>query len=227
MSKLKKFLLIDTETCQDGTIYDFVALVVDRHGKIYHTIVVIIYENSNKELFNNNNSSVFSKANLISRKYSYDRMLERGERSITSINGINNWLTKVYKKYPDITHSAYNLNFDEGAMIKTGIIYKQANPRLCLWYACAHIFAKSKRYITYCNKSRLYSPKIIIKTSAEVMYNYLFNEFSISIQEPHTALEDCYLERDILVKLLQQRKKMDYVYNWRDFTVQKCFERFI
>lgn len=115
--------------------------------------------------------------------------------------------------------SAYNLNFDMGAIATTqkhleqpGKVLPYAPDLLCLWnFACdtvcqsplyhdvAHKLGADKGWITPANN---------VRTNAEKVYAYLSGD--LNFIEAHTALHDAQIETEILQRLLAKKKRIPY-----------------
>lgn len=230
MAKKSFFLIIDTETTIDNTVYDFGAIVCDREGNIHHECAVIIAEEMSKTLFFDAKSSeeIWTIRGLEKRTANYKAMLDTGTRMAASKNAVNRWLEKVAAKYnPELT--AYNLAFDLDKLQNTGIDVSMFDKRFCLWYAAAGNFANSKSYRQFILANHLFnSPtrlgNMSYKTNAEVMASFLAGEMLPA--EPHTALEDAkFYELPILVSLLKKRNWREKAkgYSWRDYQVKDNF----
>ena len=77
MKKQKKyFLLVDCESCIDGTIYDLAVWVVCKKGIIHHRLDCIILENMNTELYHDyNKTGAFHKNKLVERHNRYKQLI--------------------------------------------------------------------------------------------------------------------------------------------------------
>lgn len=230
MAKKEYFIIIDTETTNDNQVFDFGAVVVDRQGNIHHSLAVIIRENIGKELFSDpTGKSFWSKDYATQKKNNYMDMLDKGNRVMASVNGINRWLEKVNAKYnPKMT--AYNVAFDQGKCLNTGIDLTIFNSSFCLWHLAATIFGKTKAYKNFILENHYFGNvtekgNMTIKTNAEVMAHFITGRKN---DEPHTALEDAqYFELPILMACIKKRNWKDnigYAYSWQDFQVKNHFQ---
>lgn len=230
MAKKSFFLIIDTETTIENTVYDFGAVVCDRQGNIHHECAVIVAEEMSKTLFFDKSSKdeIWTISGLEKRTANYRQMLDSGTRMAASRNAINRWLEKVAAKYnPELT--AYNLAFDLDKLQNTGIDVAMFDRRFCLWHAAAGNFADTKAYRKFILANHLFNAptrlgNMTYKTNAEVMASFLAGEMLPA--EPHTALEDAkFYELPILTELLKKRNWREKAksYSWRDYQVRDNF----
>jgi hypothetical protein len=206
MAKKQMFLIIDTETTMEDHVYDFGAVLCDRHGVIESECSVILKDFANEPLFHDNQSTLW---NLKLRQQKYANMLENGSIMISSVQGVNRWLDRVIAKYPEVIAVSYNAAFDKDKLQKSGIDFSRFNDYLCLWQMAYGLYGQTKKYRQF------------------VLDNHYFNNVTgIKAAEQHTALSDCKdFERHILVNVLKSknwRKKMR-PYNWRECQLKDAF----
>jgi hypothetical protein len=226
MAKAQYFLIVDTETTCESTVYDFAAVLVNRKGDIIKQCAVIVRESINTELFfDQKQDSHFSKKSLARRHAKYNKMLDSGSRMVASVNAINRWLDQVKTKYnPELT--AYNLSFDMEKCRNTGIELDMFEKRFCLWHmACGH-FAKTHKYRRFVLQNHLFNAptekgNMTYKTNAEVMCSFI--QGYMLPAEPHTALEDIIgYELPTLLAIIKRDNWRDKSkpYNWADYQVK-------
>lgn len=229
MAKKEYFLIADTETTANDTVFDFGAIVTDRKGNIVAKCSVIVKEEIDKDLFFDPKAKgIWSKEYANSKKRGYMAMIDNGSRIIASVNAINRWLEKVNAKYnPTIT--AYNMAFDRVKCANTGIDLSIFNNSFCLWHLACKTYAKTKAYRAFILENHYFGNRtqfgnLTYKTNAEVMAHYITGNYS---EEPHTALEDAqFYELPILIAILKKRKwkeNIGYAYNWKDYQMKDNF----
>jgi hypothetical protein len=234
---MKKYIItIDTETTMSGKTADFAAVVSDLNGVVVTQCAVLIggvYDNPDDLLFHNRDiDSVFNKSRLEQRYADYSNMLNTGQRMLASVNAVNRWLMQSVIKYNPVL-TAYNLNFDVGKCLNTGIDLSIFNHKFCLWYASTNHWAETKKYRKFILEHHLFNPptklrNMCYKTNAEVMASFVCG--GMLPDEPHTALEDILgYELPILNRLLQVKslaKLLDPLpaYNWQAYQVRKHFK---
>ncbi len=236
MAKKDYFLIVDTETTQDGLVADFGAIVVDRKGTIYTTCSVLIagiYNDMENHplFFTSDESGVWSKDGQDKRYAMYSTMLKEGTRMLASIAAVNKWLAGVCGKY-DPYLTAYNLSFDQNKCSNTGIDLTQFDKSFCLWHAAYTKWAFTKAYKNAALWLHAFNPptdlgNMTYKTNAETMARFCTGNLRLE-DEPHTALEDAqYYELPILLKLIKTTKKCDWLnpegFNWRKVQVNENF----
>lgn len=230
MPKKQYFIILDTETTIDQTVADIGAIVVDRQGKIYAELSVLIAGHFGvKSLFYDINAdNIWSLTGLKRRTENYQKMLETGSRSLASVNAVNRWLDKAIAVYNPIL-TAYNLPFDLNKCENTGIDLAGFSDRFCLWSASLGSICQTRKYKQFCLNNHFFTNRtglgnMSVKTSAETVFSFITGDFT---PEPHTALEDAKLfELPILLKVLKVRKWRSKLiaYNWRDQQVKDYYK---
>jgi hypothetical protein len=225
MAKKQMFLIIDTETTMEDHVYDFGAVLCDRHGTIESECSVILKDFANEPLFHDNQSTLW---NLKLRQQKYANMLENGSIMVSSVQGVNRWLDRVIAKYPEVIAVSYNAAFDKDKLQKSGIDFSRFNEYLCLWQIAYGLHGQTKKYRQFTLENHYFNNvtdlgNATYQTNAEVMSHYVTG---IKATEQHTALSDCKdFERHILVNVLKSknwRKKMR-PYNWRECQLKDAF----
>ena len=222
MAKKQFFAVVDTETTIDSTVADFAICIVDRKGKIYNQIAVLVAgEYGVKELFHDANSSaaIWTLAGLAKRHAIYDAAIKSGSRMLASVNAINRWIDLAIQKY-DPTLTAYNLPFDLDKCLKTGIDLSGFSDRFCLWQAALGNICDTKGYKKFILDHHLFNNRtkfgnLTFSTNAENVSHFITGNDLI---EPHTALEDVTdHEIPILLAIIKKRKWREKCrsYNWR------------
>jgi hypothetical protein len=133
-------------------------------------------------------------------------MLESGERSVSSVGLINQWLAGVNARYEPVL-TAYNLSFDLGKCRNTRIdlgIFKQS---FCLMKAAKKVIGAQADYHEFCYENdyltaKLHRPSMTADTMAKFIVDT--NHGGSLEDEPHTALEDAqFYEAPILTHILR------------------------
>ena len=222
MAKKQFFFICDTETTMAKTVADFAGVIVDRQGKIYNQIAVLVTGQFgvNKLFYDKNNAEeVWTLAGLKRRNELYKQMLNDGNRMMATPTAINKWLTLAKENYPNLVFCAYNAEFDLRHMRQTGIDVDGFADIFCLWMASVQKVKKDKKYIQHCINRKWLTPKLNFKTSAEPMAEYALGHALPA--EPHTALEDVIeYELPILKWLLKNKSYKKYSqqgYSWQDW----------
>ena len=118
------YLIVDTETTTKQTVADFGAVIVDRQGQIIDQFGAMVLGHFGKfDLFYDASapdSAFWSAQSGKRRAKNYDQMLETGERSISSVGLINQWLAATKARYNPVL-TAYNISFDLGKCRNTRI----------------------------------------------------------------------------------------------------------
>lgn len=116
--------------------------------------------------------------------------------------------------------SAYNLNFDLGAMNKTHNMITEKNLNfdrldlLCLWKFSCITVCRSRLFHDICAQQNdpgahdWISAANNVRTTAEKVYAFLTNNYSFV--ESHTALHDAQIEFEIMQILMNKKTKIPY-----------------
>lgn len=217
-------LVLDTESTITNKVYDFAFIVYNMQThKIVYKFACLVHDNIKDELFYNY-TGFFSKNNLKIRHENYNRLFSIGHRCISNVNYINRLLIDIHKQYKP-TLTAYNLNFDIRICQNSGIDFSLYNRRFCLWHSAVYIFAERLKFVKFCFKFKYLTPKLNLKTNAEVLSHYVTGE---KIDEPHTAYEDILMcELPILQHCIAQKRagwKNPPPYKWQNHSINEVFK---
>lgn len=209
-------MMLDVETAggfDQKLVYDFGFAIADKQGNIYEEHSFVIEE-------------IFTQTELMNSAYYSEKLplyhegLETGKFTMVSFFEAREIFLDLMEKYRVKTISAYNLNFDMDALSKTfnylmtGTVdkkyyfltraQKEIN-LLCTWsLACETIF-KQKTFAQKAFENGAYSAAGNYKTSAEVAYRYITDDWAF--EEEHTGLADVRIEVEIMAKCFRQKKK--------------------
>lgn len=209
------YAIIDTETAGNfevPRIYDIGVLICDKQGTTIFARQWII-----KEVFGNKrkmNSAYYAEKIPL-----YEMMLETEPYLLSTFKDMKAELNQILQAYEVNYLVGYNLQFDLGALKYTN--YKYDYPKhgweLCkifnkeyqyidLWGFACQTLGNQKAYKKFVDTHGLLTEKGNRKSSAEVMFAYISN--NPTFVENHISLDDCYIEKDIMVKCFQQKKKI-------------------
>ena len=219
-------------------IYDLAWLICDRSGYVYKKVKLIIAEIFfNEHLFNtayykdkrpiylqaiaNNEFQIvtFSKAlemliadmqtvNYVcayNAMFDFKRAIPFTQKYLLNRNNefyYNVQKTSIYNMIDNKKSNYKNPNFNRAVFEINGYEF----PIIDIWYECCEKLLNCNRYKNWCLKNAACGNRYF-KTDAENATRYLNND--IDFKESHTALEDCEIEKDILVKCIN-RKAVQY-----------------
>ena len=152
------YLIVDTETTTKQTVADFGAVIVDRQGQIIDQFGAMVLGHFGKlTLFSD--PSAADSCDLVGaiRKASIEelcQMLETGERSISSVGLINQWLAATNARYNPVL-TAYNISFDLGKCRNTRINLGIFNQKFCLMKAAKRDIGVLADYQQFCYDNEL------------------------------------------------------------------------
>ena len=200
------YLIVDTETTQRGTVADFGAVLITKQGEIVERFGAMVLNHfGSLPLFADAtapDSSLWSEQSAKRREKDYYSMLESGERSISSVGLINQWLVGINARYAPVL-TAYNLVFDLGKCRNTRIDLGIFAQSFCLMKAAKRQIGTLAEYHDFCNANGFLTAKLRKPSmTADTMAKFIFG-LSLA-DEPHTALEDAqFYEAPILTKILE------------------------
>jgi hypothetical protein len=171
---------------------DFGAVITDRKGNIVDQFGAMVLNHfGSLPLFSDptaTDSALWSEQSAQRREKDYYSMLDSGERSISSVGLINQWLSATYARYNPVL-TAYNISFDLGKCRNTRINLGIFNQRFCLMKAAKRAIGSLADYHKFCHAHGFLTAKLRKPSmTADTMAKYILG---IDLQdEPHTALED-------------------------------------
>jgi len=194
------YCLIDTETSGFSDVYDLGLVIFDKKGN---------------EIFSRNylNMDIFGNEKMMENAYYNWKMplyYDNKEIFRCDTRSMMYDFLNILKLY-GVTHLlAYNLSFDLKALDKT---YQKFCERkfdytkynlVDVWRIAIETKINSDKYRKFCKDNNYLTPKGYYSTNAESVYRYITgdNEFI----EEHTALSDCYCEKEIFMNCLKQKK---------------------
>ena len=204
------YLIVDTETTTKQTVADFGAVIVDRQGQIIDQFGAMVLGHFGKlPLFSDPSapdSAFWSAQSGQRRSKNYDQMLETGERSISSVGLINQWLAATNARYNPVL-TAYNIVFDLGKCRNTRINLGIFNQKFCLMKAAKRDIGVLADYQQFCFDNGLLTAKLKRpQMTADSMAKYISG--ADLADEPHTALEDARdYEAMILAYILKTKTR--------------------
>ena len=200
------YLIVDTETTQRGTVADFGAVLITKQGEIVERFGAMVLNHfGSLPLFADAtapDSSLWSEQSAKRREKDYYSMLESGERSISSVGLINQWLVGINARYAPVL-TAYNIAVDLGKCRNTRIDLGIFAQSFCLMKAAKRQIGTLAEYHDFCNANDFLTAKLRKPSmTADTMAKFIFG-LSLA-DEPHTALEDAqFYEAPILTKILE------------------------
>ena len=200
------YLIVDTETTQRGTVADFGAVLITKQGEIVERFGAMVLNHfGSLPLFADvtaPDSALWSEQSAKRREKDYYAMLESGERSISSVGLINQWLAGINARYAPVL-TAYNIAFDLGKCRNTRIDLGIFAQSFCLMKAAKRQIGTLAEYHNFCIVNDFLTAKLRKPSmTADTMAKFIFG-LSLA-DEPHTALEDAqFYEAPILTKILE------------------------
>ena len=200
------YLVVDTETTKRGTVADFGAVLMTKQGEIIEQFGAMVLGHFGKmPLFSDpaaDPAAFWSEQSAQRRAKNYDDMLESGERSISSVGLINQWLSGINARYSPVL-TAYNISFDLGKCRNTRINLGIFNQKFCLMKAAKRKIGTLAEYHEFCQTNGFLTAKRRDPSmTADTMAKFILG-LDLA-DEPHQALEDARdYEAPILTKILE------------------------
>lgn len=201
--KKNVYCLIDTETSKMTDVYDLGVIIFDKKGNI-------LFERNycNMDVFGNNNM-------MENAYYSYKMPLYKENKNIVRVDTRSMMYDFLYTmKLYKVSHLlAYNLAFDINALDKTYMRFCNRHFSteniilIDVMRVAIDLLINTDKYRNFCEKTGQITDKGNYKSSAESVYRYINND--IEFIESHTALDDCYCEKNIFMKCLKQKKQIN------------------
>lgn len=221
LDRRKRFyLMVDTEAANgldNPYVYDIGVAVIDSKGNVYDTRSVLIYDIFIKE------RELMKSAYYANKIGMYEEQYRLGLRKMVRYYEARKMIAELCEKYNIKIVMAHNTRFDYKALNGTLRYLTQERQKyflpygIKLWDTLAmakSVIAPQKKYIKFCNskpEERLYEGKV--RMSAEILYQFISgNE---DFKEEHTGLADVMIEKEIFVRCLRCKKKMDRS-PWKD-----------
>jgi DNA polymerase III epsilon subunit-like protein len=186
--------------------------IIDRQGNIYETFNFVIYDVfvGMKDLM--------ATAYYAEKIPQYEQDLKNGVRKMVKWRTAVRIIRQLIKKYTVKAVIAHNTRFDMNAINNTNnaieTSYKYVFPygieKWCTLRMAQQTFAKSKKYIKYCEDFGYLTKNNRPKLTAEVLYRYITGDELFN--EAHTALQDVYCELVILLAEFAFHKKLVKTY---------------
>ena len=209
------YLMVDTETCgglENPYVYDLGMAIVDRKGKVYAKYSFVI-----AEVF-------YGMADLMQTAYyaekipMYKEDIKSGKRKVIDFYTANRVARELIKRWNVTAVVAHNTRFDNNALNNTATFlngkksyfFPYGIPLWCTLAMAKQIYAKRPTYIDYCKENGYLCKNGTPRLTAEILYRFIMRDKTFT--ESHTGLEDVMIEKEILVHILRQHKKIRRTY---------------
>lgn len=206
------YLIMDTETAGDITYpiaYDVGWTIIDRNGEVYDKRHFLV-----REVFAN--LPMMATAYYANKFVGYLDRVATGEIVVADFIDIIRTFNASVENILSHGHpilSAYNLNFDLRSMKNTSDwLFDNPNwckydlDKLCIMCAACDVLY-DKKYIKMCRDNGWVTEKGNVKCSAETGYRFVSG--NLDFEEEHRGLDDCEIEAQILLAILNKHKKFD------------------
>ena len=211
MLKENRFFVFDTETqgVDNRVVYDIGYNIVNRRGNVFASRRFLV-----REVITN--PRIMTEAFYHNKIYSdYLELIDNSPiQLIYNWSEIQDFIREDVNTFGVNVFAAYNLAFDMSAINATnkatnsGKLLQQRPMLLDLWlFACQYLFT-TRFYKEMAKDNNWISDAGNYRTTAEHAYRFI--TLNADYVEPHTALEDADIETEILVKLLNKKKKIPY-----------------
>ena len=225
MAKRKYFMVVDTETANgilvdnkldlsQSLVYDIGFNIIDRKGHVYERQSFAI-----ADIFIGMRD-LMQTAYYAEKIPSYWEEIKNGTRELVTFLHAYDIVMDVMKRYEITTVSAHNARFDVNALNNTIRYITKSKKRFFFPYGTEiwdtlkganNTICKQKGYIRFCERNGYMTKhaKPRVRATAEILYRYISgnNEFV----EEHKGVNDTDIEAKILVQILKQHRKREYL----------------
>lgn len=203
----KHYMVLDTETVTDARVpYDVAWIIVDRKGnevERFNGLTEEVMGNPTGRYMLRHDSFSKRKASFYLDSISMNDLIMPFE----DIKARTNAALEQYHCPVVAYNAAFDVkvlnNFSDSIL---GARFFNNAPVWDLWTMALNIICDSNNYVQWCKNSNFITDKGNLKSSAESVYSYLFND--VDFEEQHTALADCEIEAQILQKVFQRKRKL-------------------
>lgn len=222
----KKFIMVlDTETANgylingkldlsDSLVYDIGFTVIDKKGNVYCQRSLAIGDILCGE------PELMKTAYYAEKIPQYWKDIKSGKRELVSFLHARNIVKTTMEEYNITTISAHNARFDVNALNTTIRYLTKSKIRYFfpfkteIWdtmKGAQNTIAKQKGYISFCQKNGYLTrhKKPRVRVTAEILYKYISGDHDFI--EKHEGLDDTIIEAKILVQILRQHSKKEYL----------------
>lgn len=209
------YLMIDTEFCHDkeeSYVYDLGMVVTDRKGKIYAKYSFIIYE----VLYGMHH--LMKTAYYLKKLQRYYEDINIGKRKVVTFALAKKITHALIEKYNITAIIAYNARCDYSALNNTATLLEKKKsyffpyniPIWCTFTMATQLYKNRPCYIDFCKENNYLCKNGTPKLTAEILYRFISRDNSFI--ESHTGLEDVMIEKEILMHIIRQHKKIRRTY---------------
>lgn len=214
MDKRKKyFLVLDVETANsidDPLVYDIGFVIGDKKGNIYEKYSFAIAETFDYY------QDLLQTAYYAEKIPQYYVEMAQGIRSKTNFYMARQTILFLMKEYNITEVFAYNCHFDRRALTSTQRYFTKSKYRWffpygtkfsCIWNMACSTLLQQKTFRIRAIAKKWFTPSgKNISTNAETVHKYITGDDDFS--EQHKGIDDVLIEYDILLRCLNQHKKM-------------------
>jgi hypothetical protein len=225
MATRKYIMVLDTETANGivvndkldlscSLVYDIGFTVIDKKGRVYEQASMAI-----REVFCGM-KDIMKSAYYANKIPKYWEDIKSGKRDLVSFMWARKIVIDTMKKYNITTVSAHNARFDVNALNNTIRYITKSEKRFFFSHSteiwdtykgALKTVCKQKAYISFCKRNgymtKHKTPRV--KATAEVLYKFLSGNHDFI--EEHQGLDDTIIEAKILVWILRQHSKKEYI----------------
>lgn len=216
MKTRNNIMILDTETVGSTGhpfIHDFGYVIVDRNFNVLKKDRYLVKEFHKW-------AHAFLDNNQFYNQYTHDYEQAEETEKILTWSEISKIVSRETVKYNVNVISAYNLAFDlkaienteklfnRGTLYLSKTIHQKSKYLLDIWNLACETICVTDEYYQFCKENNAFSKCGNIKTNAETVYRFIFNNYVYN--EKHTALSDSEDEMQILKYIVNNEKKKKF-----------------
>jgi hypothetical protein len=197
----KRIIILDTETISltKPYIYDLGFIVAELDESINQYKPIAQSQQIIEQIYDN--LALFTTAYYENKRLTYTNLMKGKTAKKIKYGFALRHLQNMIKQYDVQMLCAYNSPFDKKALKFTSDFFKYANDFQNIAWLDIHAVAneylhKHETYINFALENEWFNASGYLQTNAQNTYGFLLNE--PTYQEPHTSLQDCIIEMDIL-----------------------------
>lgn len=210
MASKNYYMILDTETC-GNIVFDLGFKVIDRKGNMVEEGSFVFAEFIDYPEVLGMFTDEFTKNKI--GGYYYELYRNSGAFEVVPFDVARDIVNNIQQKY-NAKICAYNAAFDTSRLRKTAKrfgydeFFTAEVEVWDIWNMALSVLCDSINFINFVYENKLLTEKNNPSTGAETIYRYLTK--NADFEEKHTAREDCEIEADIFMTIINRKKRINH-----------------